>query len=491
MPPDSSQHVLDRYRRDGDARDVRRLAEAYRPLVRSVCRRYLRAPQDVDDAVQETFLRLARHAPSIDGSLVAWLTAVAHSAAVDLIRRQGRERRRRRHLAHLSPAAAAEHGMVHELITRKLGEALLCLDPSERRLITERFFRKTPLRLLADPTTSVATVSRRVSAAVTTLAAVLRDMGVASADDLTLAEHFGDPAHVPPADDLRFAADWHAPLADPPAARAPADLLPGWSRPVRVGVLISHATTRILMPMGTYMGIEEQVRSARLLAHPGLHLVAIAEPDTTGLPPVERTLRDYALTGGLIDATDADALRTLDVIIIGLNLAMTAPIVSAINAAVRAGVGLLNEWWTGDYDAGRTNVELAQLFLADSPVHTHHVGNCLQFLPATVVESHPLLPGLRPGGSFPVSACGPIYRVSPAARLLVAKDLPVRAEQHRIPGLGDTLRMPVVAVGTLGAGRVAVVNTYTHSDIADHLTVTLGEYLLNFLTWLADPRREG
>src|SRR4051794_37755722 len=80
-------------------REWDRVVEAYRPLVVSVCRRYLRDPNDVQDAVQQTFLKFAEHAGKVESSLVAWLASAAQSSSVDLIRSCVRERRRREGLA--------------------------------------------------------------------------------------------------------------------------------------------------------------------------------------------------------------------------------------------------------------------------------------------------------------------------------------------------------------------------------------------------------
>ena len=53
------------------------------------------------------------------------------------------------------------------------------------------------------------------------------------------------------------------------------------------------------------------------------------------------------MTAGLVDATDVEGLKTLDVILLGINFAMAPGAAAALHEAVRSGVGLLNEWWTG------------------------------------------------------------------------------------------------------------------------------------------------
>lgn len=63
--------------------------------VRGYLRHHLRSAADVDDVLQDVFLRVHRHAGQLEGEvhLTGWLFAVARSALVDF------ERRRRRPLA--------------------------------------------------------------------------------------------------------------------------------------------------------------------------------------------------------------------------------------------------------------------------------------------------------------------------------------------------------------------------------------------------------
>src|SRR4051812_2090976 len=109
------EHLFERFAREGDRRGFYSLIEKYSPLVDSVCRRFLRSRQDVEDAAQETFLKLARHRENISGSLAAWLSATASATSLDLIRRTVRQRRRII-AAHEIRAAEREHRVLHEAI---------------------------------------------------------------------------------------------------------------------------------------------------------------------------------------------------------------------------------------------------------------------------------------------------------------------------------------------------------------------------------------
>src|SRR5207244_3653526 len=162
-----------------------------------------------------------------------------------------------------------------------------------------------------------------------------RDMGVESVDDLTLVQHFRDAALMPQDlhdEPLRFASDWRAPMLG-----LPGQFLPGWNRPIRVGVFISHASASTRSNDGEFHPVELQGRLANLIVDPGFQLVSIAERGSTELAPIERTIREYELLGGLIDAADAEELGTLDVIILGINFAMAPAVARAFAEAVRGG----------------------------------------------------------------------------------------------------------------------------------------------------------
>lgn len=68
-----NDELINKYHRDRTPVALAELIEHCRPLVNSVCRRYLRSSHDVEDASQEALMRLARHAAHVDGSVTAWL----------------------------------------------------------------------------------------------------------------------------------------------------------------------------------------------------------------------------------------------------------------------------------------------------------------------------------------------------------------------------------------------------------------------------------
>ncbi|MFT3789325.1 MAG: sigma-70 family RNA polymerase sigma factor [Tepidisphaeraceae bacterium] len=270
---------------------MERLFDQYRPLVVSICRRYLRGQDDIDDAVQETFLKLLRHVDDVEpAALGGWLSRVAHAACVDLIRSAISERRRRTGRGQLMPIEAADMTTqsVHDAIRGKLIDAIGRIDATSREWIVARFYRKTELRILAARmNASVPTASRRVAEAVRQLAGTLRELGVSGADDLTLAEHFGDPTNIRllggavSDDGLRFASDWRG-LATTfgPTAETPSEV-------IRVGVHLSYFSTTRPGYRANIASVDAQLHSISYLPV-NTQLIGVIEPDTDQHGTVER-----------------------------------------------------------------------------------------------------------------------------------------------------------------------------------------------------------
>jgi len=88
-----------------DPQAFKHLVETYQRLAYSVCRRRLRNPADVDDAVQQVFIKLAQNAGRIQGNLASWVYAAATNAAIDVYRRATT---RQGHEQHAAKEAGAE-----------------------------------------------------------------------------------------------------------------------------------------------------------------------------------------------------------------------------------------------------------------------------------------------------------------------------------------------------------------------------------------------
>ncbi|MGH6739342.1 MAG: sigma-70 family RNA polymerase sigma factor, partial [Bradyrhizobium sp.] len=111
--------------------------EANRPHLRAVAYRMLGSPSEVDDAVQETWLRLGRSNTSVVENLSGWLTTVVARVCLDMLR--ARKSRREESLEASTPIKNREGGINPEqemLLADSVGVALLVvldtLNPAER-----------------------------------------------------------------------------------------------------------------------------------------------------------------------------------------------------------------------------------------------------------------------------------------------------------------------------------------------------------------------
>jgi RNA polymerase sigma factor (sigma-70 family) len=110
--------------------------------------RHVCGPDDAADVTQEVFLRLWRNPAAFDpdrGTLSSYLTMLAHSVAVDLVRSSVRRRRRDERSVTPPRLDAPDDLQVSEPVLRNLtaarvGDALDQLDPRHRQAIESRFF---------------------------------------------------------------------------------------------------------------------------------------------------------------------------------------------------------------------------------------------------------------------------------------------------------------------------------------------------------------
>ncbi len=110
------------------------LYERYGFLVHRRCMQLVRRPEDAEDALQETFLRVKRYGPPRDGeATLAWLYTVAARCCFDLMEKRGREP-----VADDSQLAAVEElggGCAEDADRRALlGAALRTLDGKTRTI---------------------------------------------------------------------------------------------------------------------------------------------------------------------------------------------------------------------------------------------------------------------------------------------------------------------------------------------------------------------
>ncbi len=112
--------------------------EESRPRLEAVAYRMLGSAADADDAVQEAWLRLARHDPAGIDNLAGWLTTVVARICLDVLRsrRSRPEEAVGGHVPDTSRAAPADEADHDTLLAESIGPALMvvldALAPSER-----------------------------------------------------------------------------------------------------------------------------------------------------------------------------------------------------------------------------------------------------------------------------------------------------------------------------------------------------------------------
>ncbi len=171
---------LDRYAKTRDAEAFAEIVHEYQSLVLATCRRKLANPADVDDAVQETFLRLARKASHLHSNLGAWLHRCAVNVSIDINRR--RRARAEYESAAASPAVRDDPQRQLADLREHLDDALAKLPAADRELIIERFFVGTPqIDIAARAGVTPSTITHRLQKAIESLRRHLGSMGCAAA----------------------------------------------------------------------------------------------------------------------------------------------------------------------------------------------------------------------------------------------------------------------------------------------------------------------
>jgi RNA polymerase sigma factor (sigma-70 family) len=159
--------------RDGEL--FAELVARHAGMVFGVCRRVLGDRALAEDAVQETFIHLLRHPAEVSGSLVGWLHRVAHGKAVDLVRREAAQGRRRQQALLPEPAPERPWAEISPLLDQALQEL-----PAESRevLVAHYLEGANQVQLAAQLGLSQPTVSRRLASAIEALRARLAARGV-------------------------------------------------------------------------------------------------------------------------------------------------------------------------------------------------------------------------------------------------------------------------------------------------------------------------
>ena len=168
--------LLQAYASHRDAEAFAEIVRRYQRLIFATCRRTLHHADDTDDAVQETFLRLAEKSGELRTNLGAWLHTCAIHVSIDTNRRRSTRSR------HESAAQTGEivNDPKHELreLREHLDKALEKIEADQRELIIQRFFvGRSQIDLAAEAGVSPSAITHRMNGAIDALRQYLRSAG--------------------------------------------------------------------------------------------------------------------------------------------------------------------------------------------------------------------------------------------------------------------------------------------------------------------------
>jgi RNA polymerase sigma-70 factor (ECF subfamily) len=136
----------------GEERAIGTLYDRYGPVLYAVAYRIVGQRADAEEVVVEAFAQAWRDAPRFEagrGSVAGWLTMIARSRALDLVRARGRRDRITASAAAERPDAPLAMGRVgpdpggaldHDERRRQVRQALETLSPPQRQAIELAYF---------------------------------------------------------------------------------------------------------------------------------------------------------------------------------------------------------------------------------------------------------------------------------------------------------------------------------------------------------------
>jgi len=135
----------------------RELVRRYGPLLHRHLLRMLHAPADVDDVLQNTFIKVHRNVARFrgDSKLSTWLYRIATNEALTWLRSQ---KRRDQHFVAEPPATMANRALPADgyfdgdAAQAQLQQALEMLPPKQRAVFCFRYFDDLPYRQIAEIT---------------------------------------------------------------------------------------------------------------------------------------------------------------------------------------------------------------------------------------------------------------------------------------------------------------------------------------------------
>ncbi|MEM7314391.1 MAG: sigma-70 family RNA polymerase sigma factor, partial [Planctomycetota bacterium] len=177
MTPETAIQIYTRTQ-DPDAFKV--LVESYQNLVYSVCKRILPSSADVDDAVQEVFLKLSVNASRVQDSLAPWLYACAMNTCRDVLRRNRSRKQREAEYAELVDTVRGIPDAA--LILSEVDRALLDLSDEDRSLVIRYYLKgETQQQIANELQVSQSTIKRKSDKAIKRMRVLLRQRGISAA----------------------------------------------------------------------------------------------------------------------------------------------------------------------------------------------------------------------------------------------------------------------------------------------------------------------
>jgi RNA polymerase sigma factor (sigma-70 family) len=169
--------LLRQYAASQDAEVFAQILRRHQGLVYGTCLRILGNAADAEDAAQECFLRLARHAETIRSSLGGWLHSCATNIALNVLR-QGHARARRE-VAYSQERAGAQAEASWQDIAPAVDSAIEKLPPEIRAAVIARFLEQRPQAEVAEKLgITRGVLRRRLDAGVDLIRKHLRQAGV-------------------------------------------------------------------------------------------------------------------------------------------------------------------------------------------------------------------------------------------------------------------------------------------------------------------------
>ncbi len=168
--------VWSRYVSRSDDEAFAEVLRTYYGLVYTVCSRVLgNNHSGVEDAVQETFCKLAANATSIHSNLASWLHTCALNTAREIVRKdQNRRKRETRWASERALANQADAALASDL-----DEAITSLDELDRIVVVEYFLvGRSQTELSKQLGVTPSAISKRLTAALAKLRARLAGVGI-------------------------------------------------------------------------------------------------------------------------------------------------------------------------------------------------------------------------------------------------------------------------------------------------------------------------